>query len=229
MEKPQSRDHQKAHLSSGHPVEMRLREIALRLWRHSWGWPGKTTVLQPLELSPPWACPYSVLPADKGLPLAASLCGPLPGRENPRTPCSRSCARISRARTGPRRGSAGRGPTFPTSSISIRRPPSASPGRSIEPVDNSAGIRICRRSSISVSRRRDQAGARDSADGAGGALAADQTVQEGSSSAYGDESLGLRLWLEAANLMGPTACLRDLARPHLGGLVIGHVHHGEPA
>src|SRR4051794_34727418 len=43
------------------------------------------------------------------------------------------------------------------------------------------------------------------------------------------ESLGLRLRLEAANLMRPAACLRDLARPHLGGLVIGHVHHGEPA
>ena len=29
--------------------------------------------------------------------------------------------------------------------------------------------------------------------------------------------------------MGPAACLRDLARPHRGGLVICHVHHGEPA
>src|SRR5215472_17262688 len=43
------------------------------------------------------------------------------------------------------------------------------------------------------------------------------------------ESLCLRTPLEAANLMGPAACLGDLARPHLGGLVIGHIHQGEPA
>ena len=35
--------------------------------------------------------------------------------------------------------------------------------------------------------------------------------------------------LEAADLLGPAARLRDLAGPHLGGLVVGHVHHGEPA
>src|SRR3954471_4551027 len=42
-------------------------------------------------------------------------------------------------------------------------------------------------------------------------------------------SLGLGPWLEPANLVGPAACLRDLARPHLRDLVIGYVHHGEPA
>src|SRR5688572_19883454 len=34
---------------------------------------------------------------------------------------------------------------------------------------------------------------------------------------------------EATNLLRPAACLRHPARPRLGGLVVGHVHHGEPA
>src|SRR6478735_9984080 len=42
-------------------------------------------------------------------------------------------------------------------------------------------------------------------------------------------SLCPRLRAEKPNLLGPAACLRESARPHLGGLVIGHVHHGEPA
>src|SRR5262249_31828475 len=42
-------------------------------------------------------------------------------------------------------------------------------------------------------------------------------------------SVGLGLGFEAAYLVGPAAGLRDLSSPHLGGLVIGHVHHGESA
>jgi hypothetical protein len=44
-----------------------------------------------------------------------------------------------------------------------------------------------------------------------------------------DDGVSLGLRLDAADLMGPAACLRDLARPHLGGLGIGHIHHGEPS
>src|SRR3954452_14767189 len=42
-------------------------------------------------------------------------------------------------------------------------------------------------------------------------------------------SVGLALRLEAANFMRPAAALCHLAGPHLGGLVVGHVHQGEPA
>src|SRR4029078_7674237 len=42
-------------------------------------------------------------------------------------------------------------------------------------------------------------------------------------------SLHLRLPPETANLLGPSACLRELARPHLGALVAHHLPPGDPA
>jgi len=38
------------------------------------------------------------------------------------------------------------------------------------------------------------------------------------------ESRGRKLRPESANFLGPAACLRDLARPHLGDLVVGDRH-----
>src|SRR4051812_9307942 len=51
----------------------------------------------------------------------------------------------------------------------------------------------------------------------------------GPDSADGTPSLGWGHGLEPANLLGPAAGLGDLAGPHPGVLLVGHIHHGEPA